>query len=139
MYPGTVLRLIRWFGLLCGVLVDNVEVVYRLHQSLLSEAREEMVEAIRTLAIFAKVNNRLPTVGLLDPIFHLMATGLAPSSKRSLDLLQLLLTVDLEPAAALLVYRFLTDLKDQTNRPAEFLGLASSLHQSLEVRFVFKP
>lgn len=100
----TKVMVLRWFALLHTVLYDVPEVLYRLHLSLASEHREELVQSIRVLQVFSAQTGRLPSI-LLDPILH-QINSQSMSSKLTLDLVQLLNSVELDPESTFVVWKF---------------------------------
>jgi hypothetical protein len=96
---------LRWFAILHSVLHGLPEILYRLHLSLASEHREELVHAIRILKVFTGYSGKLPSI-LLDSILYQIDTQ-SMISKLTLDLVQLLKSVELDPESAFVVWEFL--------------------------------
>lgn len=106
--------MLRWFAILHSVLHDLPEILYRLHLSLASEHREELVQAIRVLKVFTGHTKRLPEI-LLDSILYQIEAQ-SMMSKLTLDLIQLLQSVELDPESAFVVWKFF-ESKDFTQVP----------------------
>lgn len=110
----TKVMVLRWFAILHPVLYELPEVLYRLHLSLASENREELVYAIRVLQVFTQQSGKLPG-SLVDSILF-QIDRLSMTSKLTLDLTLVLNSVELDPESTFVIWQYFS-IKDIPEGP----------------------